>query len=609
LGATRIVRHSLLVRLGVDATAWGLALAFAALIRYDLHAELVHWDRVVLLVPVAVGAQLVTGSWAGLYTGRWRIASFDEAAALVRSTAFVTVVVYLVNTVTRPQPAPRSVVVGSGVTALMLMGAARCAYRAVTEAGQRPTGERRLLVFGAGEGGHQAVRAMLRDPTSPYLPVALLDDNPARRNLRLLGVPVVGDRTRVAEAARQFGASGLLIAVPSAGAELIAELSAAGNVAGLEVKILPSVSQLLDGRVAVADIRDVSEEDLLGRRSVDTDMERIADYVTGKRVLVTGAGGSIGSELCRQLSRFSPAELIMADRDESALHAVQLSIAGRALLDTPDLVLIDIRDRAGLARLFAERHPQVVFHAAALKHLPLLERHPAEAVKTNVWGTLALLDSAIESGVERFVNISTDKAADPVSVLGYSKRISERLTAQAGQDTGRPYLSVRFGNVLGSRGSVLGTFRAQIDRGGPITVTHPEVTRYFMTIEEAVQLVIQAGALGRPGEALVLDMGDPIRIDDVARVLISRSDSPVDVIYTGLRPGEKLHEVLLGADEADERPLHPLISHVPVPPLAPHEVQELEPAAPLAETVALLRELSGADTGPQLLDLEATLTD
>jgi FlaA1/EpsC-like NDP-sugar epimerase len=334
----------------------------------------------------------------------------------------------------------------------------------------------------------------------------------------------------------------------------------------------------------------VTHADLLGRHEVDTDVDSIAGYVTGKRVLVTGAGGSIGSELSRQLYRFAPASLVLLDRDESALHAVQLSIEGRALLDSRNLVVCDIRDEDRVRQVFAEHQPEVVFHAAALKHLPLLQMHPAEALKTNVWGTQVLVDAALETGVERFVNISTDKAADPSSVLGYSKRLAERLTAAAADRGDGIFLSVRFGNVLGSRGSVLMAFASQIEAGGPVTVTDPEVTRYFMTVEEAVQLVIQAGAVGRDGEALVLDMGEPVCIDDVARRLIAEADRPIEVVYTGLRDGEKLHEVLFGSGEDGTSPIHPRISHVPVPPLAVHHLPVARADASDEETIKLLQE-------------------
>jgi FlaA1/EpsC-like NDP-sugar epimerase len=325
---------------------------------------------------------------------------------------------------------------------------------------------------------------------------------------------------------------------------------------------------LFSSAVAVSDIRPVTNEDLLGRRTIDTAVAEIAGYLQGRRVLVTGAGGSIGSELCRQITRFAPADLIMLDRDESGLHQVQLSIEGRAMLDSRSVVVCDIRDKSALFAVFDEHRPEVVFHAAALKHLPLLEMWPAEAVKTNVFGTQNLIDAAKRARVARFINISTDKAANPISVLGYSKRLAERLTAAAGTDANGTYLSVRFGNVLGSRGSVLITFRQQIEAGGPVTVTDPEVTRYFMTIEEAVQLVIQGGAIGDNGEALVLDMGEPVRIVDLARQLVAQAPRPVEIVYTGLRPGEKLHEDVLGTGEVDLRPRHPLISHVAVPAIA-----------------------------------------
>jgi FlaA1/EpsC-like NDP-sugar epimerase len=377
------------------------------------------------------------------------------------------------------------------------------------------------------------------------------------------------------DAAANKRADAVLIAVRNANAALVTEISELAFACGLGVKVLPPVNELLGARVAASDIRDVAAADLLGRHEIRTDVDAIAGYLTGKRVLVTGAGGSIGSELCRQIYRFAPGELIMVDRDESALHGVQLSLEGHALLDSPDLVLLDLRDHAGVHRLLAERRPEVVFHAAALKHLPMLERYPTEAVMTNVWATLNLLEAAVATGVERLVNISTDKAADPTSVLGYSKRITERLTAYAADHGATVCMSVRFGNVLGSRGSVLTTFQAQIERGGPLTVTHPDVTRYFMTIEEAVELVIQAGAIGSGGEVLVLDMGEPVRIADVARLLASRSDRQLTINFTGLRPGEKLHEVLLGTGEIGSRTDHPLISHVPAPPLDPAVARRL----------------------------------
>lgn len=511
---------------------------------------------------------LTVGVGEGLYRGRARYGSFDEIASLAR-TGTVTTMVAVVVARQADTLVPLSVALLAGVLALVAMAGVRYAWRLVAERTLHPSGDdvRRVLVIGGGEGGHQLISAMRRDPDGCYLPVGIIDDDVMKRRLRISGVPVVGTRSDLAAVAERLTADAAVIAIPSATADLIRELTRLTRLAGLKALVLPPVRELLDQRVEVDDLRPPTEADLLGRHEVQIDTEGIAGYITGRRVLVTGAGGSIGSELCRQLDRFAPERLVMLDRDESALHAVQLSIEGRAMLDSPNLVVADIRDRERILEVFEQHRPLVVFHAAALKHLPLLELHPAEGFKTNVVGTQHVLDAAAAAGVERFINISTDKAADPTSILGYTKRMAERLTAAAAGSTGRSYVSVRFGNVLGSRGSVLTTFRAQVLAGGPITVTHPDVTRYFMTVEEAVQLVIQAGAVGTSGEALVLDMGEPVRIADVARHLADASARPVEVVFTGLRPGEKLHEVLHATDERPRPSAHPLITAVDVPPL------------------------------------------
>ncbi len=386
--------------------------------------------------------------------------------------------------------------------------------------------------------------------------------------MRISGVPVLGGRNEIAKIAQRTGASALLIAIPSADSTVVNEIVEIARDSKLNVKILPVVQSLDDRQVDAADIRDLTDEDLLGRRRVKIDLDEISQYLVNRRVLVTGAGGSIGSELCRQLVRFNPSEIIMLDRDESALHEVQLSIYGRALLDTPQTVLADLRDERAINEVFDGRKPQVVFHAAALKHLPLVERYPHEAYQTNVLGTATVLHAAQRTGVEVFVNISTDKAANPISVLGFSKKIAERLTADLASRTKQgKYISVRVGNVLGSRGSVLMSFRDQITKGGPVTVTHRGVTRYFMTISEAVQLVVQAGAIGRTGEVLVLDMGKPVNIYDVAEQLVKNSGKPIKIEVVGLRVGEKVHEELFAEGETDERPRHPLISHVVAKPI------------------------------------------
>lgn len=579
-----------------DVISWTLALLLATLLRFDFEvARMGEWPLPTGIV-IAGTAQVLVGLSSGLYLGRRRFGSFEEVALLAPVTAVVTVLLLAANLLYGVVLLPRSAALGGALAAFVFMGGIRYTWRLTLEQRRRPDGHhvQRLLVFGAGDGAAQLVTAMLQDPSSPYLPVALLDDDPAKRYLSIKGVRVVGTRAGLEAAAERFQADTLLIALPSADRQLIRELHDRAGACGLQVRIVPSVGELLGGGLSLADIRRVSEADLLGRAQVDLDLPSIASYLAGRRVLVTGAGGSIGSELCRQIAPFAPEQLLVLDHDETALHELQLSMDGRACLDGDDVLLVDIRDRDRVAEVFAAHRPQVVFHAAALKHVPALEAHPGEAVKTNVWGTLNLLEAAAACGVERFVNVSTDKAADPVNVLGLTKRIAEQMTATVADRADGVYLSVRFGNVLGSRGSVLPLFRAQVAAGGPITVTHHDVTRYFMTIEEACQLVVQAGAVGASGEALVLDMGEPVRILDVARRLAATVDPPVDIEFVGLRPGEKLHEELLGADEADHRPRHPLIAHVAVPRTDLGQARELDAAAPRAALAAALRTLCDA---------------
>ena len=592
LPVTRARRHLLLPVF--DMAAVVVALTAATYLRFELAMTHQQARDLLAILPAGIIIQLLVCTSVGLYAGRWSAGSLEEAGALARAVAIATAALTVLNATVLGHRIPVGACIAAGPIELVAMGAARYAVRLRRERKMRPDTERasRVVVFGAGEGGDQTITAMMRNPDSPWYPIALLDDDPALQHLTIKGIAVSGGREQLGAVAARANAEAVVIAIPSAGATLIRELSTIAEAARLRVMVLPPVGELFGGSVGVDDIRPLSAADLLGRHEVVTDLDAIAGYLTGRRVLVTGAGGSIGSELCRQVSRFAPATLVMLERDESALHAVQLSIEGRAMLDSRNLVICDIRDRTALEAVFREHRPEVIFHAAALKHLPLLQMHPLEAVKTNVLGTRNVLDAARRYRAERFVNISTDKAADPCSVLGYSKRIGERLTAATAQQARGTYLSVRFGNVLGSRGSVLTAFAAQIDGGGPVTVTHADVTRYFMTVEESVQLVIQAGAVGRDGEALVLDMGEPVSVNDVAKRLIEQSDRDIDIVYTGLRPGEKLHEVLLGSDEADDRPAHHLISHVTVAPLGRGAINEFHFDRPAAEVILQLEQVA-----------------
>lgn len=577
-GGTRLVdRLAGPLELFIDVLSWAVAATAALYLRFELEPDRVNLIALAKFIPLTALTQIAVGLAVGLYRRRFQYGSFEEVKALVATVAIATGVLCIINVwyLGTPRNLPLSAVLFGGVVGLVLMAGARYVVRLWTESRRRPRGDDldRVLVFGAGDGGVRAITAMLTDSSSAYVPVGLIDDDPAKQKMSIKGVPVLGGRDDLAEIVEKTGATSLLVAATSLDATAIEALTAAARASDMSVKVLPSLAEMLGQPVSADDIRELSDTDLLGRRQVNTDIDSIAGYIRGRRVLVTGAGGSIGSELCRQLALLEPAALMMLDRDESALHAVQLSIEGRALLDTPNLILADLRDAERVEEIFQERRPHVVFHAAALKHLTLLEQYPAEAFKSNVVGTHNVLEAALAAGVDRFVNVSTDKAANPTCVLGTSKRVAERLAADAASRSSGTVLSVRFGNVLGSRGSVLTVFRSQIASGGPVTVTDPDVSRFFMTVQEAVQLVIQAGAIGRAGEVLVLDMGEPVGIAHVAQRMIEASNRAVDIVYTGLRPGEKMHEELFGENEVDVRPIHPLISHAAVPPLDAAELE------------------------------------
>lgn len=552
----------------IDLLIWVLAIYGAALLRYDLNPEPIFTRSILALILLAAVLQAFVGGFIGPYAVGHERGSFEETRDIAR-TVLVTSLA-LIGVVLAPRVfvgVPRSVPFAAGAFAMIGMFASRFLIRSWRfrnhEAGAE---QKKVIIFGAGEAGHRLTRSLLRDERSGFHPVALLDDDRSKGRLRCEGVKVRGTRADMRAVADRHGAEILIIALQFAEASTIREITELAAESELDVMVLPPVSEIIGGRPTAGDLRDVNVADLLGRRPIELDLVAIAQQVAGKRVMVTGAGGSIGSELCRQIARFNPEKLFLLDRDESGLQATQISIDGNGLLESDELLLADIRDLDTLRQLFGRAKPDLVFHAAALKHLPLLEAHPLEAWKTNVLGTLNVLTAAAEVGVGTFVNISTDKAANPSCMLGYSKRLAERLTAHFADRYPGRYVSVRFGNVLGSRGSVIHAFTAQIERGGPITVTHPDVKRYFMLIPEACQLVLQAASLGGDGEVMVLDMGAQVKIVDVARTLIRMSGRrDIDVIYTGLRPGEKLGEELFASNEQRKPTAHQLVSSVDVP--------------------------------------------
>jgi FlaA1/EpsC-like NDP-sugar epimerase len=454
------------------------------------------------------------------------------------------------------------------------------------------SGTMRVLVVGAGEAGAMVIRDILRNPSIGLEPVGLIDDDPRKLGLSLHGVPVLGNRADIPPLVARKRVEQILLAIPSALSETVQEVAALCGEADVPLRVLPATREIVGGRVGVGDLRDLSIEDLLGRQQVQTDMEAIAAIVRGKCVLVTGAGGSIGSEIARQVAALHPDRLILLDHDETHLHDVLLD------LDGAEGALADVRDADRIFELFARHRPDVVFHAAAHKHVPLLETHPEEALFTNVIGTANVADAAAAFEAGRFVMISTDKAINPASVMGASKWLAEQII-RSHHGNGTTLSAVRFGNVLGSRGSVIPTFFRQIARGGPITVTDPSMTRYFMSVQEAVQLVLQAAALSEGGEVFTLDMGEPVNIYDLARKVIRLSGRvpgrDVQIRIVGPRPGEKLVEELVAPDEERLPTAHPaiVVSRPPAPDRAAlrRAIRELEGLARGARGLALSERL------------------
>lgn len=598
---SRLVSSRISPWLPIDALVWASMLLLTVWMRFDFSVEqlgqILEMGRIYwILGGLAILSS--TAGWAiGLYRGRFIPGSLLEISVLTFTFSGATLLVFLAHVlIGETDGVPRSTPIIAGAFAILAGLVLRSIARGkeLFGAGVAENAER-AIVFGAGSGGVLLIRQLLRSEVSQFSPVGILDDDVGKHNMVIEGVRVRGGRERIGELAAKSGAGTLIVAVPSMPGEELIDIRDRAEAVGMHVLVLPTLDSMIKGRVAADELREINVNDLLGRKPARLNQTQIAEYLRGKRILVTGAGGSIGSELCRQLVRFRPAELMMLDRDESGLHSVQLSINDQAMLDGDDTILASIRDRAAIMDIFAERKPQIVFHAAALKHMPLLEQYPLEALKTNVAGTSNLLEAAEASGVETFVNISTDKAANPCSALGISKRVAERITAgMATQVSQGKYVSVRFGNVLGSRGSVLTVFERQIRQGGPVTVTDPEVDRFFMTIPEACQLVLQAAAIGESGETLVLDMGEPVRISDVARTLIEQSGKEIEVVYTGLRKNEKLSEELFDDSEipsSDQK--HEALTSVRVSPLI-FSAAEVEKCGTHAEADMMLNRMMDA---------------
>ena len=499
----------------------------------------------------------------GLYNKLWQYASIGELISIIFAvtvgTAGTVTMVYFVA----PLRFPHTVSALLWFITLFLVGGSRFIWRIIQDnifTPRVPGSQNKVLIVGAGDAGVMLARELKNKNYREGRPVGYIDDAVTKQRLQVMGIPVLGTRKDIPRVVKNHGIDKIIIAMPSASGEVIREIVGICKQTGAELRIMPGVFDVISGQLDTKEIRQVQVEDLLGREPVTVDLEDVAGYLTGETVLITGGGGSIGSELCRQVVRFNPAKLVIVGHGENSIFEIEQELRS----ENPGLDLateiLDIKDRDKVLLVFQKYKPGVVFHAAAHKHVPLMEKNPEEALKNNVMGTANLAEAADAVKVKTFVLISTDKAVNPTSVMGATKRVAEMVIQSMDKRSDTKFVAVRFGNVLGSRGSVIPTFKRQIEKGGPVTVTHPDMVRYFMTIPEASQLVIQAGSMAQGGEIFILDMGQPVKIVDLARDLIRLSgfepDVDIKIKFTGIRPGEKLYEELLTAEEGTSATKH-----------------------------------------------------
>ena len=593
------------------ATAWWLAFE----LRFD-HGVPPYYDtlfkRTLLIV---VGIKLLVFILFGFYDRWWRYVSTRDMWSAARGVTVASLVadvtVYFASPVADVR-LPRSIAVMDWLLLLAFIAGSRLLARSVFE---RPTPGRlvargkEVLVIGAGEAARDTIREMHRNPQLGYTPIGLVDDDPRKKNIRIHGVRVLGTTADLPHLLRDNKPDEILIAVPSASGEFRRTVVTTTRELGVPVKTLPGLHELISGEIDLAvQIRPVQVEDVLGRDPVDVDLDSAAPYVEGKTVLVTGAGGSIGSELCRQLTRLGPQRLILVELGETALFEIERELVDERGFSAAVPVLADVGNATKIRQVFERYEPSVVFHAAAYKHVPLMEANPLESVRNNALATKVVADAAVEHGAHRFVLVSTDKAVNPKTVMGQSKAVCEWVVEAYGarEDIATRFVAVRFGNVLGSSGSVIPIFRRQIEKGGPLTVTHPEMTRFFMTIPEAASLVIQSGAIGGEGHVFVLDMGEPVKIVELAEQMIrlsGKDPAEIGIDFVGARPGEKLHEELWGKNEKVVATAHPKIRRVSGPVVDPawlqDELGELERLVEAGETLNAVSRLAAMSRDPR----------
>jgi FlaA1/EpsC-like NDP-sugar epimerase len=610
--AQRVVAHLrrdtplLLLDLAVVMTAYLVVLV----LRYDGRIPSPRWRSFWQFMPVVCAAHLCTNYAFGLYGQMWRYASVQEARRVVLAGSASLIVVGINTslgglglwTFRGGSPFPLSVAVLGSAVALMGFGAIRFQSRLFAVRRRSLSRHRtRVLLVGAGSAGALVIKDIIDNPSLGLDPVGFVDDDPKKQGLSLRGARVLGSRAEIPPLISRLEIDQVLLTIPSATSDIVRDVAVLCEEAEVTLRVLPTVREIVNGKITARDIRDLRIEDLLGRQQVPVDLTAVRALLQGRRILITGAGGSIGSEISRQVATFEPASVIALDHDETHLHDLLMQLSDAPVVEA---VLADIRDRSRIHDLLQGLRPDVVFHAAAHKHVPLLEKHPEEALMTNVIGTANVVDAAVAAGAERFVMISSDKAVRPASVMGATKWFAEMLVRST-HESGCACTAVRFGNVLGSRGSVIPTFLNQIAKGGPVTVTDPSMARYFMSVQEAVQLVLQAAAMSNGGEVLSLEMGEPMNILDLARRLIRLSgrvperDIRIDIV--GSRPGEKLLEELIDPDEEPVASEHPGISisrpPVPDPPALRRALRELESLASGGRSAELATRLKAIAQG------------
>ncbi|MBI5586259.1 MAG: polysaccharide biosynthesis protein [Deltaproteobacteria bacterium] len=557
------------VMVAADALLVVLSFFMAYTLRFEFLFPPEELERFTRALPLVLGIKLGTFAFFRLYQGLWRYTGFLDLFKILKavglSSLLVALFLFMLN---RLEGYPRSVLLLDGILTFLAIGGIRVLGRfyffKVRENDDAPAWKnrnreaKRLLIIGAGDAAEKVLREMWENHEVQMIPVGMLDDEPCKQGKTIHGIPVLGTVGEIDRLATPFDE--ILIAIPSVQQNEMRRIVAACEKTGKRFRTLPDIGELIDGKVSINTIREVTLEDLLGRKEVRLDQREISGYLRGKKVLITGAGGSIGSELVRQVVRFQPSALALVEMSELNLFRIEMEIRQKVDYLVPEGFLVDIRNRQALDRVFKEFQPEVVFHAAAYKHVPLQELHPWEAVYNNILGTRNLIEASLDQGVKRFVQVSTDKAVRPTNIMGASKRVAEMLVECRNGHSATRFVAVRFGNVLGSSGSAIPIFQEQIARGGPVTITHPEMTRYFMSIPEAAQLILQAGSMGKGGDIFILEMGRPVRIVDLAKDLIRfhglEPEKDIELQFTGLRPGEKLYEELITEGEGIEPTSH-----------------------------------------------------